>query len=102
MPENDDVNVENTKQTSKISHSEGLKIVEIACQYFEQHRASVMVLLFLRRLRNEAEKMQKTVRKETGYYAFLKQKNNNNNNSQFVLRYSTPFETVILQKRING
>ncbi|GFT14435.1 hypothetical protein TNCV_4004111 [Trichonephila clavipes] len=36
LPENDeDVNFEDTLQTPKISHSEGLKAVEITLQYFE-------------------------------------------------------------------
>ncbi|GFU25280.1 hypothetical protein TNCV_1739301 [Trichonephila clavipes] len=40
MPEtDDDVNVEDTVQTPKISHSQELTAVEIALQYFEQQAA---------------------------------------------------------------
>ncbi|GFX33520.1 hypothetical protein TNCV_1931871 [Trichonephila clavipes] len=47
MVENyEDINVEETVQTPKISHSEGLKAVEAILQYFEQG-ASVMDLRFL-------------------------------------------------------
>ncbi|GFS47286.1 hypothetical protein TNCV_4862611 [Trichonephila clavipes] len=49
MPENnEDVNVEDTIQTPKISHNERLKAVETSLQYFEQQGASVMDLLSLR------------------------------------------------------
>ncbi|GFV19075.1 hypothetical protein TNCV_3222941 [Trichonephila clavipes] len=46
MSVNEDVIVGETVQTPKISHSEGLKVVEITFQYFEQG-TSIMVLLFL-------------------------------------------------------
>ncbi|GFW99598.1 hypothetical protein TNCV_3418311 [Trichonephila clavipes] len=52
MPENDEAD---TIQTPDISQSEGLKAVEIALQYFEQG-VSVMDLVFLRHLRDEAAK----------------------------------------------
>ncbi|GFT66405.1 hypothetical protein TNCV_3208461 [Trichonephila clavipes] len=56
IPENaEDVNVEDTEQTPKISHIEGPKAVETSLRYFEQG-ASVMDLLFLRRLRDETAK----------------------------------------------
>ncbi|GFV75293.1 hypothetical protein TNCV_1481391 [Trichonephila clavipes] len=42
MPENDeDVDVEGTIQTSKISHTGGLKAVEASLQYFEQGASAV-------------------------------------------------------------
>ncbi|GFU73106.1 hypothetical protein TNCV_1353971 [Trichonephila clavipes] len=57
MLENDeDANFEETEQTPKTSHSERLKFVETALQYFEQQVVSVMDLLLLRRLRDEAAK----------------------------------------------
>ncbi|GFR09827.1 jerky protein homolog-like [Trichonephila clavata] len=57
ISENDaDIKVEDPVQTPKISHSEGLKAVETTLQYFEQQGASVMDLMFLRRLRDEAAK----------------------------------------------
>ncbi|GFV97121.1 hypothetical protein TNCV_3527061 [Trichonephila clavipes] len=62
MPENDDVNVEDTMQTPRISHNRRLKDVETSLQYFEQRGASVIGLMFLPRLRDEASK-QSSVRK---------------------------------------
>ncbi|GFX73568.1 hypothetical protein TNCV_2342731 [Trichonephila clavipes] len=54
MPESaEDVTVENTVQTPKISHSEGLKAVETALYYLEQQGASIMDF---RRHRDEAAK----------------------------------------------
>ncbi|GFW50531.1 hypothetical protein TNCV_2888341 [Trichonephila clavipes] len=55
--------VEDTHQIPKLSHSEGLKAVETTLSYFEQQGASVMDLLFLRRLRDEAAKhsMEETI-----------------------------------------
>ncbi|GFV39924.1 hypothetical protein TNCV_1808361 [Trichonephila clavipes] len=56
MTENDeDVNVEDTLQTPKISRSEGLKSVETTLRYFEQG-AMITDLLFLHHLRNKATK----------------------------------------------
>ncbi|GFU61438.1 hypothetical protein TNCV_845581 [Trichonephila clavipes] len=56
MPENDrSVNVEDTAQTPKISHSEGSKTIETAFKYFKQD-ASVKDLVFLRCLRDDAAK----------------------------------------------
>ena len=57
LKKDEDVDVEDsTVQAPKISHSEGLKAVETTLQYFEQQGASVLDLLFLRRLRDEAAK----------------------------------------------
>ncbi|GFX57236.1 hypothetical protein TNCV_2965151 [Trichonephila clavipes] len=57
IPENDeDINVVDTVQTPNISHRKGLKAVKTTLQYFEQPSASVIDLLYLRRLRNKAEK----------------------------------------------
>ncbi|GFV81599.1 hypothetical protein TNCV_1702561 [Trichonephila clavipes] len=51
MPGNDeDIEVEETVQTPNISHSERLRAVETTFQVFEQRGASVMDLLFLRRV----------------------------------------------------
>ncbi|GFU68537.1 hypothetical protein TNCV_1989871 [Trichonephila clavipes] len=50
---NEDVNVDYSLQTPKISENEGLKAV---VQYFEQQGASQMDLLFCHRLRDEAAK----------------------------------------------
>ncbi|GFX57966.1 hypothetical protein TNCV_3069331 [Trichonephila clavipes] len=52
----EDVNAKNIVQIPKILHSERLKVVETVIQYFEQQGASVMDLLYLRRLREEAAK----------------------------------------------
>lgn len=74
MPENDeDIDDEDiTVQTPKISHSEGLKAVETALQYFEQQGASVMDLLFLRRLRDEAAKRRAQCEKQQDITHFFK------------------------------
>ncbi|GFU95777.1 hypothetical protein TNCV_3646591, partial [Trichonephila clavipes] len=57
IPDNDeDLNIEDSVQTPKISHSEGLKVIETAFQHFERHEPSVMDIVFLRRLRDEATK----------------------------------------------
>ncbi|GFV75462.1 hypothetical protein TNCV_1483081 [Trichonephila clavipes] len=54
MLENEDVNFEETVKTSKTLHRKGLKAVKNAFQYFEPQGVSVMDLVFLRRLRDEA------------------------------------------------
>ncbi|GFX58633.1 hypothetical protein TNCV_418121 [Trichonephila clavipes] len=56
LEKDEDVNVEDTLQTPKISLSERLKIVETALQYFEPQGVSIMDLMFHCRLRVEAEK----------------------------------------------
>ncbi|GFU24028.1 DUF4817 domain-containing protein [Trichonephila clavipes] len=55
LENNEDVNVEDTVQTPKVSRSEGLKTVETVLQYFEQS-ASVIDLMFFSRLSDEAAK----------------------------------------------
>ncbi|GFV70222.1 hypothetical protein TNCV_843411 [Trichonephila clavipes] len=71
MSENDeDVNFEDTVQTPKISHRGGLKAVETSLQYFELQDASVMDLLFLRHLLDEAAKLS-AEQKIKGHYAFF-------------------------------
>ncbi|XP_023231971.1 jerky protein homolog-like [Centruroides sculpturatus] len=75
LENNEDVDVEDsTVQAPKISHSEGLKAVETALQYFEQQGASVMDLLFLRRLRDEAAKRRVQCRRQQDITHFFKKK----------------------------
>ncbi|GFT91451.1 hypothetical protein TNCV_4286061 [Trichonephila clavipes] len=75
MPENDeDVNVEDTKPTLKISHSEGIKAVETTLQYFAQQGASVMDLLFLRRLYDEAANTRVHGKLQDNMHFFKKKK----------------------------
>ncbi|GFV80413.1 hypothetical protein TNCV_2149471 [Trichonephila clavipes] len=51
MPKNyEEVNVEDTVQTPKVSFSEGVKAIETVIQFFEQQGASVMNSPFLHRL----------------------------------------------------
>ncbi|GFV61260.1 hypothetical protein TNCV_891071 [Trichonephila clavipes] len=51
-----DLNVENTVQMPKISHSEVLRAVRTTLQDVEQQDTSVMILLFHRYLYDEAAK----------------------------------------------
>ncbi|GFW72193.1 hypothetical protein TNCV_702301 [Trichonephila clavipes] len=55
MENNEDVNVEDTIKTPKISHSEGLKAIENNLHYFEQG-ASIIDFLLIRRPGEEAAK----------------------------------------------
>ncbi|GFU20825.1 hypothetical protein TNCV_5059591 [Trichonephila clavipes] len=74
MSENDEVYVEDIIHTPKISLSEGLKTAETELQYFEQQGASVMDLLFLRRLRDETANCRVQYGRQLGTTLFLKKK----------------------------
>lgn len=64
----------NNEEQHKMSHSEGLKAVEGALQYFEQQGASPMDILFLRRLRDEAAKKRAQCEKQTSIVNFFVKK----------------------------
>ncbi|GFU95776.1 hypothetical protein TNCV_697781 [Trichonephila clavipes] len=76
IPDNDeDLNIEDSVQTPKISHSEGLKVIETAFQHFERHEPSVMDIVFLRRLRDEATKCRVLYGREYNITNFFKKRN---------------------------
>ncbi|GFT24155.1 transposable element Tcb1 transposase [Trichonephila clavipes] len=100
IPENEDVNGEDTVQTPEILHSEDLKTVETTQHYFEQQGASIMDLVFLSSSSCSGSRVRSTTPAEDRYIVLSAKRNKRSTAQQVANQFLAASGKQISRKTV--